>query len=150
MLPNKKGLKVPVYNNCPYAAEEVLKLVRQLREAEERRRRVRIYNASLYNALRLRIKSEQELDEHRRQGHPRYPPDCPECKRGVARRRPHTRADARSGGELSVDIGGPHIPGLPVTDPIVAKHQWHQHMLVGAFMPFSEKEVQVRYEREGG
>ena len=104
VLPSKRKLKVPVYNNCPYANEEVLKLVRHLRKVDERHRRVRTYCAKLYHALRVKLKTQQQLDEHRRQGHPQYSPDCPECKRGAAKQRAHSRADTRTGGELSVDM----------------------------------------------
>ena len=45
---------------------------------------------------------------------------------------------------LSVDIGGPYRPGIPLTDRIAAKHQWPRYMLVGAFIPFSEKEARAR------
>ena len=47
-----------------------------------------------------------------------------------------------------MDIGGPYNPGVPVTDRTVAKHQWPRYMLVGSFIPFSDKEVKVRYEQE--
>ena len=93
---------------------------------------MRVYYANLYHALKLKIKNQQEMDEHRRQGHPEYSPDCPECKRGAARQRQHFRAPTRQGGELSVDIGGPYAQGVPVTDRPVAKHQWPKYMLVGA------------------
>ena len=36
VLPNKKKISIPVYNNCPYANEEVLKIVKKLREIEEK------------------------------------------------------------------------------------------------------------------
>ena len=51
-------------------------------------------------------------------------------------------------GELSVDLGGPYRAGVPVTDRIVAMHQWPKYMLVGAFLPFGEKEAKARYEQE--
>ena len=89
---------------------------------------IRVYYANLYTALKLRIKTQQELDEHRRQGHVQYSPDCPECKRGAAKQRSHQRAFTRQGGESSVDIGAPYNPGMPVTDRIVAKHQCPRHM----------------------
>ena len=147
-LPSKKKVPIPVYNNCPYANQEVLKIVKKLRDIEEKNRQVRIYYANLFNALKLRIKNQQQLDEHRRQGHPQHSPDCPECKRGAAKQRSHQRAFTRQGGELSVDIGGPYHPGVPVTDRMVAKHQWPKYMLVGAFIPFGEKEAKARYEQE--
>ena len=85
VLPNKKRVAIPVRNNCPYANQEVLNIVKKLRELEEKRRRIRVYYANLYTALKLRIKTQQELDEHRRQGHVQYSPDCPECKPGAAK-----------------------------------------------------------------
>ena len=47
-----------------------------------------------------------------------------------------------------MDIGRPYHPGDPATDRMVAKHQWPKCMLVGAFIPFGEKEAQARYEQE--
>ena len=102
----------------------------------------------LAKVLKIKIRSQQELDEHRRQGHPKYSPDCPECKRGAAKQRSHQRMFTRQGGELSVDIGGPYRQGIPLTDRITAKHQWPRYMLVGAFIPFSEREAKARYEQE--
>ena len=127
-----------VYNNC-LCANDVLEIVNKLRVIEENQRMIRTYYANLFNALKLKIKTQQQLDEHRRQGHPRYSPDCPECKRGAAKQRSHQRVFTRQGGELSVDLGGPYRPGVPVTDRVVAKHQWPKYMLVGAFIPFGEK-----------
>ena len=89
VMPNKKQVAIPVRNNCPYANQEVLNIVKKLHELEEKRRRIRVYYANLYTALKLRIKTQQELDEHRRQGHVQYSPDCPECKRGAAEQRAH-------------------------------------------------------------
>ena len=48
-----------------------------------------------------------------------------------------------------MDIGGPYRPGFPLIDRIAAKHQWPRYMLVGAFIPFGEKEAKARYEQEG-
>ena len=96
----------------------------------------------------MKFKNQQELDEHRREGHVQYSPDCPECKRGAAKQRPHHRAPVRQGGELSIDIAGPYAPGIPVTDRPVVKTQWPRYMLVGAFIPFGDKEVKQRYEQE--
>ena len=97
VLTNKKRVAIPVRNNCPYANQEVLKIVKKLREMEEKRRRIRVYYANLYTALKLRIKTLQELDEYRRQGHVPHSPDCPECKRGAAKQRSHQRAFTRQG-----------------------------------------------------
>ena len=47
-----------------------------------------------------------------------------------------------------MDLGGPCRPGAPFTDRVVAKHQWPKYMLVGAFIPFGDKEARARYEQE--
>ena len=97
-MPNDKRVAIPVRNNCPYANQEVLKIVRRLRDLEDKRREVRVYYTNLFTALKVRVKTQQQLDEHRRQGHIQYSPDCPECKRGAAKQRAHYRAFTREGG----------------------------------------------------
>ena len=37
---------------------------------------------------------------------------------------------------------------MPVTDRNVAKHQYPRHMLVGALIPFSDRDAKARYEQE--
>ena len=69
VLPSKKRIGIPIRNNCPYANKEVLKIVDKLRNIENEQRKVRLYFASLYSALKIRIKSQAELDQHRREGH---------------------------------------------------------------------------------
>ena len=106
VLPNKRRIVIPMKNNCPYANEEVLKIIQKLCEIEESNRNVRVFDANLFTALKLRIKTQQQLDQHRREGHAQYSPDCPECKRGAAKQRSHQRAFTREGGSSSEDIGG--------------------------------------------
>ena len=43
VLPNKKCIKVPVRNNCPYANEEVIRLVEKLRDFDEKERKFRVF-----------------------------------------------------------------------------------------------------------
>ena len=85
VLPNNKRVVIPVRNNCPYANQEVVKIVKKSRALEEKRREIRVYYATLFTALKVRIKTQQQLDEHRRRGHIQYSPDCPACKRGAAK-----------------------------------------------------------------
>ena len=85
MKPNGTKISIPVVNNCPYANERVLKLVRKLRKVDDKNRKVQNYFADFYNAVKLKFKSQQELDQHRREGHINYSPRCPECKSGTAK-----------------------------------------------------------------
>ena len=149
VLPNKKKIKIPVRNNCPYANKQVLSIVKRLRKIEEKQRTIKSYYAQLYTALKVRLRTQGDLDEHRRQGHIEYSPDCPECKRGTAKQRAHHRAVTKEGGELSVDIGGPYPVGLPVSDqPNIAQHRYPKYLLAGAFIPFSQKEALDHYNDE--
>ena len=149
ILPNKRRIDVLVKNNCPYANKEVLEIVKKIRDFDEKARHKEECYVNLLTVAKTRLRSQGELDEHRRQGHVKYSPDCPECKKGVARQRAHHRAEIKGGGELSVDIGGPYQPGTPITDQFnVAKHRYPKYMLVGAFIPFNEKDAKRRYEQE--
>ena len=57
--------------------------------------------------------SEVQLELHRRDGHRHFLPECAECRPGAIKQRPHRRLPEllRPGGELSVDLSGPHFPG---------------------------------------
>ena len=135
-------------NNCPYANQRVLRVVNKLRKTEDKERKIRDYFSDFYNALKLKFKTQAELDQHRREGHVNYSPHCPECKNGTVKQRPHHRQALKQGGELSIDVAGPFSPGMPVTDRPVVKARWPRYMLVGAFIPFKEKESLEQYEQE--
>ena len=47
-----------------------------------------------------------------------------------------------------MELGGPYRACVLVTDRVVAKHQWPKYMLVGACVPFGDKEAKARYEQE--
>ena len=48
-----------------------------------------------------------------------------------------------------MDIGVAYRVGLPVSDqPNIAQHGYPRYMLVGAFIPFSERDAKRRYEQE--
>ena len=136
-----------VINNCPYVNLDTVSAIKDWKTDLEKQREKRNHLVGLYRPLKPKIKTQSQLDEHRRQGHLKYSPDCPECKRGAAKQRAHQRLFTRQGGELSVDIAGPYAEGLPVTDRKVASHQNPKYMLVGAFTPFGKAEVKARYEQ---
>ena len=115
-IPGGKTVKLTMHNNCPHAGPEIVKHFEKLKKKEYKKRRGEELAVKLVSAFRAKLKTQKELDDHRRGGHAQYSPDCPECKKGAARKRPHRRLQTRMGGELSVDISGPFIKGLPVTD----------------------------------
>merc|ERR1711888_341922 len=102
----------------------MLEAFNMLKKKMQQPRKIREYSANLYQALKLRLRTQTELDDHRREGHSRYSPDCPECKRGAAKQRSHPILLTRQGGEFSVDIAGHYAEGIPVTDRPVAKQLW--------------------------
>ena len=147
-LPGGKTVKLMMRNNCPHAGPDIVKLFENLKKAEYKKRRIEQHIVKLVAARRAKLKNQQELDEHRRSGHILYSPDCPECKRGAARKRPHRRLETRMGGELSVDLSGPFIRGLPVTDRREKEETWPRYIVAGAFTSFTPKEALDRYEQE--
>ena len=89
---------------------------------------------------------EQEppsLAEHRRCGHHPKRGDCPVCQIASVRRRPHTKLNplTRAGGELSVDISGPHVsahlPGDRAAKPR------GKYFLICSYTPLREDERQA-------
>ena len=79
ILPNKRRIDVLVKNNCPYANKEVLEIVKKIRDFDEKARHKEKCYVNLLTVAKTRLRSQGELDEHRRQGHVKYSPDCPEC-----------------------------------------------------------------------
>eukprot|EP00971_Amphidinium_carterae_P169429 3356775-Amphidinium_carterae.2 len=70
--------------------------------------------------------------EHRRRGHFPKDPGCPVCAVASKRRRPHTKLNpsTQAGGELSVDLSGPHV--LTYLPGDRAKEERGKYLLVTA------------------
>merc|ERR1711973_483065 len=147
-LPGGRTIKLMMRNNCPHAKPDVVRFFEKLKQREYKKQRVQQLLVKMVAARRAKLKNQQELDDHRRAGHVEFSPDCPECKRGAARKRPHRRLQTRMGGELSVDISGPFMKGLPVTDRKEKDEYWPRWMVVGAFTSYTPKEAFDRHERE--
>ena len=97
-MPGGKTVKLPMHNNCPHASPEIVRDFEALKARQYRRRQGEELLIKLATAHRAKLKSQQELDDHRRAGHPHYSPDCPECKKGAAKKRPHKRPQSKMGG----------------------------------------------------
>ena len=62
---------------------EIVKHFEKLKKKEYKRRRGEELMVKLVSAFRAKLKTQKELDDHRRGGHAQYSPDRPECqKRG--------------------------------------------------------------------
>mgnify|MGYP001233448546 CR=1 FL=1 len=81
-----------------------------------------------------------ELEEHRRGGRFKFMPERPECREGAIRQRPHRRQvdGDRPGGELSIDVSGPHVPGRFPTDASGAWPRRAQYMLIASYRVFNQ------------
>ena len=119
-----KTLKVPNVNNRPYADKQILESFKMLKKQMQQTRKIQAYYTNLHKALKLRLRTQKELDDHRREGHAQYSPDCLECKRGAAKQRSHQRLFRRQSGELNVDIERPYDESIPITDGPMAKQLW--------------------------
>mgnify|MGYP001267317898 CR=1 FL=1 len=100
-----------------------------------------------YMAKRM---TKLELEQHRRQGHPHFRAECPECRSGALRSRAHRRRveTDRPGGELSLDISGPHLPGRWPSDTPESWGKRAQYFLIAAYCGFSPVENAKRQSDE--
>ena len=64
--------------------------------------------------------------------------------------RPHRRQGAglRPGGDLSIDISGPHVPGRWPSDAPEAQPRRAQYFLLAAFKSYDEEELEQRAKNE--
>ena len=71
-------------------------------------------------------------------------PECPECRLGAIRRRARRRQpeSARPGGELSVDLSGPHVPGRWPSDSAEHYAKRAVYFMVGSYRVFTDTEAQ--------
>ena len=101
-------------------------------------------------ALAARIRTVAELQAHRAAGHPTYSAQCPECRKANSRQRPHYRLDpsTRGGGELSVDVSGPHGPGRWPSDVVGDRKKVAKFWIAAAYQYFDEKELALKHQME--
>ena len=143
--PQGREFHLVVRNNLPYVTKkdfEVLKSIRASSRWGRLRKGIR--------ALVVKLRNMQELQAHREGGHQRYSPQCPECVRAKPRQRAHYRRDPTSkpGGELSVDISGPHCPGRWPTDAVKHRDLRAKYWLVGVYTYFTEEELLKKKQME--
>ena len=109
-----------------------------------------------------RVFDSEESIDHENSGHERKEGNCVPCAAGCGRTRSHFRLDptTRLGGCLSVDISGPHAPGVwPALDDsqfvatrkaryfLVAHHQTYTLKKLKPSSPEKEKQLSWRIVR---
>ena len=101
-----------------------------------------INDPQVYEVVTMKLENA-ELRAHKRGGHVTFRPDCPGCRTGSARSRAHHRLaeSERPGGELSVDISGPHTTGRWPSDAPEAWAKRAMYFVVGAFKTYTEDEI---------
>ena len=107
-LPCGKEIHLPREGGSIFIFEDDAQVLLEMK-AKLRNKRVR----ALAAALATRLRDAAKLREHAAGGHIEFDPACPGCRGAHGRMRPHRRLDVRTrlGGQLSVDISGPHLPG---------------------------------------
>ena len=104
--------------------------------------------SSFVHAFSARLRDVFELMKHRAGGHQQFSKDCPECRKANPRTRPHFKLDAntRPGGELSIDISGPHGAGYYPKDTF--GFSLMRYALVGVFQTFDPEEFKHKLTLE--
>ncbi|CAK0910095.1 unnamed protein product, partial [Prorocentrum cordatum] len=92
-----------------------------------------------------------KLRERQEGGRIHFDVSCPQCRGVRGRMRQHFRHDARArpGGQLSVDLSGPHLPGRWPSGRAEDTGRMAQHFLLGAFSVVTAADMQERARREG-
>ena len=87
--------------------------------------------------------TEYELAEHKANGHKHFTKECEESRLGAIRRRAHRRQPetARPGGELSMDLSGPHVPGRWPSDSPEHYAKRAQYFLIASYRVFTDGEM---------
>ena len=89
--------------------------------------------------------AQLELEENRRQGRRHFSAECPERRHGGLRSRAHRRQREvdRPGGELSLDISGPHMPGRWPSDTPESWGKRAQYFLIASYRVFTDDEQKL-------
>ena len=107
-LPGGREMQLVKAGTSIYIAEDD---AAELRKAKKCKLRQKFQSNVATMAAKLRQLAE--LEEHKRGGHISFNASCPQCRGAAGRMRPHFRHDmsTRPGGQLSIDMSGPHLPG---------------------------------------
>ena len=93
---------------------------------------------------------ECALQQHRKEGRVSFLAACPECRAGALRQRAHRRQaqHLRPGGDLRVDLSGPHVPGRWPSGLADARSKRALCFMLGAFQVYSSDDLDERIANE--
>ncbi|CAK0858473.1 unnamed protein product [Prorocentrum cordatum] len=133
-------------NGSIYISEKNAEILRAARRAQLREK----FRASMA-ALATNLRTLTKLRERQEGGHIHFDVNCPQCRGAHGRMRQHFRHDAstRLGGQLSIDLSGPHLPGRWPSGRSEDTGRMAQHFLLGAFSVATAADTQNRADREG-
>ncbi|CAK0867649.1 unnamed protein product [Prorocentrum cordatum] len=133
-------------NGSIYISEKNAEILRAARRAQLREK----FRASMA-ALATSLRTLTKLRERQEGGHIHFDVNCPQCRGAHGRMRQHFRHDAstRPGGQLSIDLSGPHLPGRWPSGRSEDTGRMAQHFLLGAFSVVTAADMQNRADREG-
>ena len=144
VLPNGDRISLIQLRSSIYIREADAEVLRGLRRSlRGEALRVAVHEA------RAAVVTMVQLEEHRRLGHPHFLAECRECRMAAGRMRPHFRLnpDMRAGGELSVDMSGPHYPcGWPTGDRQDETRR-ATYFLLGAYQTLTKAEADERRQQ---
>ena len=111
--------------------DEIIRALRKLPQ--------KVSSPTLLDLIQKKV-TEFELAKHRREGHVNFLKECPECREGRAKRRPHRRQQPheRPGGELSLDLSGPHWPARWPSDAAELWPKRPQYFMIGVFNTYTD------------
>ena len=141
VLPGGAEIGLIVKGRCIYIRESDAATLRKLRkELRERNMAISMKWAHVYTV------TVQQLRQHQLLGHPSFLKECRDCRLAAGRMRVHRRMDPslRPGGELSLDVSGPHSPAIwPSAFPEDTTKR-ARYFLLAAYQVFTAAELEER------
>ncbi|CAK0837207.1 unnamed protein product [Prorocentrum cordatum] len=132
-------------NGSIYISEKNAEILRAARRAQLREK----FRASMA-ALATSLRTLTKLRERQEGGRIHFDVNCPQCRGAHGRMCQHFRHDAsaRPGGQLSIDLSGPHLPGRWPSGRSEDTGRMAQHFVLGAFSVVTAADMQSRADRE--
>ena len=140
-LPNGDRVHFQVRGITIFIKEADAEILRTLRREAVAKRASEIMASAA-----ARVATLIELEKHKLLGHPKYMPECSDCRKAQGRMRPHFRLSpsTRAGGELSLDISGPHPPAMWPDSTAQDQHRRARYYILGAYQTCTEEEIAER------
>ena len=145
VMPNGEVIPLVAKGKSLYIKERHAEMLRVLRAGIKQTVELEALMWATANVVTTKM-----LEQHKLEGHLTFMKECEECRLASGRMRVHRRIapSLKPGGELSVDMSGPHHLGLfPSALPEDAVRR-ARYYLLGAYQMYTAEELELRIQHQ--